>query len=298
MPLSKLFSKKESSDILGVTLRQNSLTYCRLTQSDDKATCKQMPVEGGNYVSTLASLKGSHHIDEGQCHIVLSAQQSQIVQVDKPNVPDAEINAALKWQVKDLVNFSPDNMVVDYYDGPTLVSGAEKINVVCAEKSSLKEMVAQLLDDGFTVKSITTEEFAFASLVPVTEAATLLICQQPNEEILLLIVKNGQLFFFRRLRGFMQISSKNEDELTMGVIDALSLEVQRSTDYFERQLKQAPIQSIQIIVPMATEAFLARKLAENTNVPVELLVLPEGQDMQREFAATIGATMLHAVGQG
>ena len=294
MPLRKLFSKKESSHKLGITLRQNSLTYCYMPEQGS-GICQKADLLAGSYVNSLASLKSNHGLEEGQCHLVLSAQQSQIVQIEKPKVPDNEIHAALKWQVKDLVNYSPDNMVLDYYDGPESAGGAEKINVVCAAKSDLKEMVEQLINDGFSVKSIITEEFAFAGLLPVQDGACLLICQQPNEEILLLIVKQGQLYFFRRLRGFMQIGTKSEEELSMGIIDALSLEVQRSTDYFERQLKQAPIHSIKIIVPIKNETFLARKLAENTNVAVELLSLPDGYEEQREFAAAIGATRTHFV---
>ncbi|MFT5815747.1 MAG: MSHA biogenesis protein MshI, partial [Psychroserpens sp.] len=116
---------------------------------------------------------------------------------------------------------------------------------------------------------------------------------QPNEEINLLIVKNGQLFFSRRLRGFAHIANKSEDELTMGIIDSLSLEIQRSTDYFERQLKQAPIKIIEILLPVEQEAFLASKLAENTNVEVKLFAMPETLENFRGSAVAIGATQLN-----
>ena len=81
--------------------------------------------------------------------------------------------------------------------------------------------------------------------------------------------------------------------MSFGIIDNLNLEIQRSTDYFERQLKQAPIRTIEVIVPMANEAVLARKLAENTNVAVNLLTMPEGFNNHREFAVNIGATQLN-----
>ncbi|MFB0998648.1 MAG: hypothetical protein QMC13_00235 [Colwellia sp.] len=123
--------------------------------------------------------------------------------------------------------------------------------------------------------------------------ACLMVCQQPNEEIILLIVKQGKVFFSRRLRGFAQIATKTEEELSFGIVDNLNLEIQRSTDYFERQLKQAPIRSIEVIVPMVNEALLTRKLAENTNVDVNLLTMPEGFNDAREFAVTIGATQLN-----
>ena len=58
-------------------------------------------------------------------------------------------------------------------------------------------------------------------------------------------------------------------------------------------MKQAPIRSIEVIVPMVNEALLTRKLAENTNVDVNLLTMPEGFNDAREFAVTIGATQLN-----
>ena len=135
-------------------------------------------------------------------------------------------------------------------------------------------------------------------MLPIQQDAVLLVCQQPNEEINLLIIKNGQLFFSRRLRGFVQISKKSEDELMMGVIDSLSLEIQRSTDYFERQLKQAPIKTIEVLVPIANEAFLARKLAENTNVEVKLFTMPDAFDNERKQAVAIAATQLNFMEPG
>ena len=144
------------------------------------------------------------------------------------------------------------------------------------------------------IASITIAEFAFANLQPMQNDACLLVCQQPNEEIVLLIVKQGKLYFHRRLRGLNDIASKAEDELEMTVIDNLALEIQRSSDYFERQLKQAPIKDIKVLLPIKSEGFFARKLAENSHIPVTLLALPEAYQEYREYAAAIGATMTEA----
>ncbi len=285
-----LFSQPESKQTLGLCLQQHSLTYCAVSEVDPYH-CDKIEVSNGLYLDSLASLQNKQQLSGG-CHLILSSKQNQIVQLDKPSVPDTEINAALKWQIKDLVTIAPEDMIVDYFDGPKLAGGGEKINVVCAVKSELQPYVEQLNKSELTIKSITIEEFAFASLLPVQDDACLMICQQPNEDMLLIIVKQGKLYFQRRLRGMAQIAQKNEDELNMGTIDSLSLEIQRSTDYFERQLKQAPIRSIEILVPMKNEAFLARKLSENTNVSVNIFSMPEPFSEQRVYAACIGATML------
>ncbi len=288
--IKNVFSKAKSADLIGVALRQQSISYFVKKPNENKS--ESIETKANPIAKTLQYVVDNKSLS-GQCHLVLSNAHSQIVQVDKPKVPDAEMNAALKWQIKDLVSIAPDNMALDYFDGPTLAGGHEKINVVCVAKNDLIELITILAEDELNLASITTEEFAFASLLPIQEDAVLLVCQQPNEEVNLLIVKNGQLFFSRRLRGFAQIANKSEDELSMGIIDSLSLEIQRSTDYFERQLKQAPIKAIEILIPVKTEAFLARKLAENTNVEVKLFAMPTSLEALRGNAVAIGATQLN-----
>ena len=125
----------------------------------------------------------------------------------------------------------------------------------------------------------------------------MLVCQQPHEDVLVLIVRDGQLFSYRRLRGMANIGKRSPDELSMGLIDTLSIEIQKSIDFFERQLKQPPVKVINVLLPIDNEAFIARKLSENTHVSVELLRLPEAFSQDRSFAAAtgsmIGSTVLN-----
>jgi len=291
--INKLFSKKESAQVIGLCLQPSSLDFCSFVPLQP-LVCQK--IIKNNLSASLAEVADSIGTD-GRCNIILSSEQYQIVQVEKPKVPDAEVNSALKFQIKDLVPYGADNMVVDYFDGPTQLSvGTEKINVVCAELTEMRKMTEQVLESGLDINIITTPEFAFNQLIPYNEAATLLVCQHLQEDLLILIVKQGRIYFQRRIRGLAQIAQRSEDELTMGAIDTLSLEIQRSTDYFERQLKQAPIKGIEVIIPMKNEAFLVRKISENTNVAVNLLKMPEGFEEQRAFAGTVGAVLLNNVG--
>jgi MSHA biogenesis protein MshI len=301
--ISNLFSKKQSEQLVGIALQQKSLGLCIIPpvakvlsadmESAEETIFKKRNVDSSDFASVMDKLKNEYDFNY-RCHLVLNSSQSQIVQVDKPKVPKEEIISALKWQIKDLVSISPENMVLDYFDTPLMAGGIEKINVVCSPLNELKKLVAVLNTDSAKVASITIEEFAFANLQPIQNDACLLVCQQPNEEIILLIVKQGKLYFQRRLNGFSQIASKTEDELSMTVIDSLALEIQRSSDYFERQLRQAPIKEIKVLLPMNLESFFARKLAENSHLPVSLLALPEAYQTHREYAAAIGATMTEA----
>ena len=77
----------------------------------------------------------------------------------------------------------------------------------------------------------------------------------------------------------------------MGAIDNLSIEIQKSVDFFERQLKQPPVKKINVLLPFETEAFIARKLTENTHIPVELLNIPEAYPNTRSAASVIGVML-------
>jgi MSHA biogenesis protein MshI len=288
---SQLFSTANADKSIGISLRQQSLNFCTINE-DDTSGCHNITVIGDNYAAALETLHSDYGV-QGRCNLILNAKHSQIVQVDKPNVAAEEIADAVKWQIKDLVTISPDDMILDYFDGPQLSAGAEKINVVCASKSELQSYVEPLSKNNISLTTITTEEFAFTALLPVKDDACIMICQQPGEELNLLIVKQGRLHFQRRLRSMAKLAEKSEEQLMMGVIDSLSLEIQRSIDYFERQLKQSPIQSIEILLPMTTESFVAQKLRENVNIPVQLFDLPEQYTEQRDYAACIGATLLN-----
>ena len=306
-PLLQFFSKPESKQQLGIYIGTSSLTLFSFDENNEviyQGSPLDMPTDqnfGDNaatkYITDSLRELLTKHQASGNCHVVLSPSYYKIVQVDKPSVPLTEMVSALKWQVNDLVTIEVDDMIVDYFDAHTLAGAKPKVNVVCASKSFLTVMLRSIYQDDIKISTISTEEFAFLSLVPKQDEAVLLVCQQPNTEAVLLIIKNGQLYFYRRLRGFAQLSQQSQQELANGTTDNLSIEIQRIIDYFERQLKQSPIKSIQVIVPSDNEQYLADQLALNTDISVKLLALPEQHQGQRKYAVAIGASLLNTLEQ-
>ncbi len=285
-----LFSKPTPKGLLGISLRQNSIAYCQRAETGDNILCDKIELIGNDYSQTLEALLKQHEL-QGECRLVLSTSQYNIIQIDRPDVPEEEIAGALKWQIKDLVPCAPENMLLDYFYAPAMPDGTERLYVVCTPLDRLKLIVEQLNSDKIKLTTITTEEFAFAHLLPFSEEAQLLVCQQPNEELFILIVRQGCIVFHRHLRGFAQLGQKTADELAFGLIDNLSLEIQKSTDYFERQLKQPVIKAIKVLIPTVNENLIVEKLAANTNVTVALLPLAEEFMQYRHLAAAIGATI-------
>jgi len=165
--ITRLFAKSTSKKLFGISLRQNSVAYCcvaqKATEKRNLSYCKEMPLMASDYIHTLAELSNQEDL-QGQCQLVLSASQYNIIQVDRPNVPENEIAAALKWQIKDLVPCAPENMVIDYFYGPALPDGTERLYVICSPLDMLQKLVARLANEQLQLTAIITEEFAFARL--------------------------------------------------------------------------------------------------------------------------------------
>jgi len=177
--------------------------------------------------------------------LVLAAERYQLIQLDKPAVPDAEMLQALPWLVRELTPVAVEDMLLDYMDLPEQTSQqSPRINLVVTSRSSLQELCRELQRRKVRLLNIQPEEWLPRNLVPVQNAAVMLIVHQPGQELMLQIIRQGALYFSRRLRGFNRIDQYSIAELSQGMLDNLLLEVQRSLDYFEGQLRQAPVKEI------------------------------------------------------
>lgn len=183
-----------------------------------------------------------------QLHLILAPDRYQIIQIDKPSLADNEMLQALPWLVKDLVEIPVDDMVVDYLELPAVTSQSNKINVVVCRLSYLKSVVELLHQHKKTVVTIQPEEWLLAGHSLQSSHSTMLVMHQPNQELLIQIVREGAVYFSRRARGFNRLSAASAAELGMDMLDNLLLELQRSMDYFESQLKQPPVRDIRLII--------------------------------------------------
>ncbi|TAA45204.1 type IV pilus biogenesis protein PilM [Corallincola spongiicola] len=269
MPLGRLFGRKASGERIGIRVSNDTLTLCRFRAGAPHT----ISAESLSYRSDITfeqALATGEALppNASDCQLVVGPSYYHIVQVDRPAVDDAEIAQALSWAIKDLVPIAPENMILDYFELPVQPAGANKLNVVCADIQVLKPMVDGIHAAKLPLSGIAVDELTLPKLFPVTDEAQLLLVQQANEELLLLIVKQGMLFFSRRIRGYDLLVSMTGEELRAGVVDNLSLEVQRSLDYFESQLRQAPVKQIVVALPGDNTPLLLELMSANFFIPV------------------------------
>lgn len=243
----------------------------------------------------------THCIDEldvecAQVAIVLPSHLYQIVQMDKPSLSVEEIKQSLPWTVKDLVTIPAESIIADFIENPIKQAGQEKISVFAANKTLLMPIIKAVHKSKAELELITCEEFVLTNLLAVDTSAHLIVYQDAGLEPSIQIVRDGCLLFSRRLRGFSRLPTMSIEDLSMGLLDSFSLELQRSIDFFESQLKQPPLKSLQLYLPSDHLDQIVEQL--KVHFPVKVTTLQRhlaccaGQDESLHFAISAAMEMI------
>tara|TARA_R110000868_G_scaffold202347_2_gene450082 strand:- start:1880 stop:2809 length:930 start_codon:yes stop_codon:yes gene_type:complete len=255
--IKRRFRRASKYHSVGIEYGVDDLNIATLQVVDGQLTwVKQQKFDWDDWQDSLKAYVVEQGLDNTKCQVTLAISKYQLLQLDKPAVPDVEINQALQWTVKEQL-FSDGDLAVDYFDLPAAAANAKKLNVVALGKNEIEALIEGILDAGLNLVGISVEELTTCNLLPPSEDAAIILHQNPGEQICLSIVKKGLLYFSRRLRSYENLANFSVQELEMGIADNLALEIQRSMDYFESQLRQAPIKKVYIALDTPHQTVLA-----------------------------------------
>lgn len=259
---------KSSYFSIGIAFSGESVLLCALQKKGDELQwVLDASFSHSNWQGQLADYVQRHKLANTDCYVSLTSHWYQLLQIEKPKVPEEEVYAALGWPLKDLL---PPNTeyVYDYLNPPAQVAGQSKLSVVAIPHKDITNISKGIYDADLTLKIISIEETATVELTPKSDDAVMSLVQEHGEEIVLNIVKNNELYFTRRLKGFENLGSYSENELSMGITESLCVQIQRSMDYFESQLRQSPVRKVLLKLDTALTEQLATQIQENMGLPV------------------------------
>lgn len=207
--------------------------------------------------------------------LVLPASCYQLFLVDRPTVPDAELTQALPWLLQEMVEAPVQDFVIDYLQLPDTQNQTSKLQLVAAQKVLLHPLCQLLQRRGKRLSNIQPEEWLMRNVLTKQSQPTLLLSQQPDHDVVITIVQDGMLYFTRKLRGYHRLADYGLDELYAGVLDNLMLEIQRSMDYFEGQLRQPPIRDLKLLLPEPVQHEMQEHLTRNGFGQVQVVNLAQ-----------------------
>ncbi|MGI2132860.1 MSHA biogenesis protein MshI [Shewanella baltica] len=259
------WQKRTDPTSLGVYVCADKLWVYAPAQGDSAEQWLPFELKDEHWSSAFAAVAKS--FPNAQLQLILASGLYQLLLTDKPNVDTVELSQALLWSIKDMVTLPVPQIHLDYFESPI---PSNKINVVVVDKAKLVSMVQAIHEQDLQLIGISIEELAMTNLFGDDNQARLVVSHHPGQELLLTVVKQGQLYMQRRVRGFTQLDKTQADELIYGMADNLSLEIQRSMDYFESQLRQAPVSSIELLADGAVDT-LAKLVSANFNQAVNVI---------------------------
>ena len=223
---------------------------------------------------------------------VLGPQDYQLALVEAPEVPPAELRAAMRWRLKDSIDFRVEDAVIDVFDVPDQNRGGHgrMMYAVAARRSAVHAHTQALAAtpgfDAIDVPELCLRNLA--ALLPMASAGVALLhLGEANASIVLV---RGKTFYLAR---HVDLSAEGQGRINAaGVV----LELQRSLDYYERHFDQPPITRIAVSPAGARADELARDLGRETGFEVGTLDLNALVSCNTPIEASAQASCLLAVG--
>lgn len=266
----KLF-RPASDYSVGIALAADAVTFCAVKkQQNTLIFIDEKTVAHDQWERQLDAWMHALKLPVCNCNLAFSVDWHHIVQTDRPNVEDHEVHDALAWSIRDLLGDDKE-YVYDYTDLPVPLAGTRKVNVFALPREHVDAVGSALLETSCRLMQISVAEMALCNLLEPNTEAVLTLTQESGEEVVLNVVREGTLYFSRRLKGFENIGSFSEEELNMGLIDSLSVQVQRTLDYFESQLRQPPIRRALVRLDTQHNALITRLIKQVVPVTVDVL---------------------------
>jgi MSHA biogenesis protein MshI len=224
---------------------------------------------------------------------VINASDYQIAQVQTPDVPAAELRAAARFTMRDAFDFPIETATLDVFDIPEQTSRGEKrMCFAIATKGDAIQTMSSIFERYFhRFDVIDIPELCqrnLCSLLPQDAKGVALLLIR-DESAQLVLTRRGLLYVTRRFdfrqRGELNGDADSEaDELPMDP-QFLSLELQRSLDYYESHFDETPIGDL-FIAPAGIRAnLLAAELGVSTGLRISMFNIHDLVDVS--FSAEI-----------
>ncbi len=204
-----------------------------------------------------------------ECATLLRPGEYQLLLVEAPNVPPVELKSAIRWSIKDMLDYHVDDATIDVLDiPPDAARGGRNHSMyaVAAKNALIEGRIKQFEAARIPLRVIDIPETAQRNIGALYEEPQRgLALLYPGEEASLLTVTYGQeLFLARRIDvGLSELQSSGEEAL-----NRLVLELQRTLDLFDRQFPQVPVTKL-LLAPLPEEHGLEEALRQNVGIEVE-----------------------------
>lgn len=291
---------KRQNQVIGVDFSTAGVAFAHIqrpaTQQPFLIHCDFIPAEQGQDLAELLRARLFKLGLQGvPCNLVMSPGSYQLILGEAPKVPAEELPEALRWRIKDLVQYPIAEAVMGAFLLPEdSVRGSSRMAyAVASQRKNIEAAVAASKQAGLQLKAIDIPELVLRNLAEAccdTKRGVALVKLQQGGGSLQ-IIRDGNLYLSRQFS--LNYNAGLLDDLPG---DALVLELQRSLDYFERQMRQVPPGHIYLCGENVTSDKLTPQIRNALAVTINLLDLDSGVQIANTIPDHILSLALCAIG--
>jgi len=279
-------SKSRKPGWFCINLMPDRVAVCHVnatgTARPEILLCDSYRKEGGD-TETLARLRRELDLDSYRCTTLLKSGDYQLVQVEAPaNVPEQEARSAVRWRIKDMIDYPVEMATVDAVFVPAADgtgSRPQQMLAVSAKNATIAASVKPFNDADIPIEVIDIPELAQRNLAQrlELEGRGLALLAFDERGGLLTFTCGGELYLSRRIDLSLKSFDGVSVEQRKGLYDRLVLELQRSLDHFDRQYRSIAVARV-MLTPVPGAEDMREYLAGNLDIPVALIHLSEIMD--------------------
>lgn len=284
--LSNLFSRvSQSAGWFAICTNGNGVSFAYVKYAENNPprvmSCAFYPEE--NVTSpVLEKLRKDARIGDLQFITLLATGEYQVLMVEAPNVPLDEMKTAIRWRIKDSLNYSVDEATVDVLQIPTSKAGGERpqsLYAIAASNDTIRKRIALFEKAKINLRVIDIPEMAQRNIAALfeEEGRCLALLVFDDRGGMLTFTSGGELYLARRIEVTLGQLQDADEDLRQQYLDRVELESQRSLDYFGRQYSQISVNRLLISAP--EHLGLVQWLAPHLDISVEQLDLSKVLDI-------------------
>ena len=282
---SRLFRRaKQSAGWCAVCISSSGVHAAHLSLSGDKPRVLKCALHPTDHVTaeSLEGLRKSMRVAGLQFTTLLAPGEYQMLLVDAPNVPLEEMRTAIRWRIKDSLDFHVDDATIDVLRIPANKAAGERpqmLYAIAAPNSTIQQCIVLFEKAKFDLNVIEIPEMAQRNIAALFEESGygLALLAFDDNGGLLTFTSGGELYLARRIDITLAQLQDTNESLRQQSAERLELELQRSMDYFGRQHSYIAVGKLLVCAPQPLG--LVALLAANLEVPVEQLDLAQVMDI-------------------
>ena len=166
---------------------------------------------------SLEKLSKELHADRYSCSTLLASGEYQILSVDAPNVPPEELKTAIRWRLKDMLDYHVDDAMIDVLDIPPEKNAPARnhsMHAVAAKNQLIEQRLDLFGNAKIPLSVIDIPEMAQRNISALLEpeGRGVALLSFDSEGGLLTVTCSGELYLSRRidvkLQHLMQVECR------------------------------------------------------------------------------------------